>query len=184
MKISQEKKELAMQYTEENIRGGLNSSESVFNALIRAGILDLPEEATALASGVNGGAAATGHTCGAITGAIMALGAVYGSPDPKSEHRTMVKSPNGKNQTNDPTQDYRYYRMRRFNNLVGDFKKELGTTQCQDIVDRNNGYWNDSRQQECERCIRTGVTLAIHYLEMDEEEANRLPYAENIFQWN
>ena len=82
MKISEEKKQLARQYADENIQAGLNCSESVFNALIRSGIVDLPEEATALASGVNGGAAATGHTCGAITDAVMALGAVYGSADP------------------------------------------------------------------------------------------------------
>lgn len=183
MKISEGKKELARQYVEENIQAGLNCSESVFNALIRSGILNLPEEATALASGVNGGAAATGHTCGAITGAVMALGAVYGSPDPRSETRMMVKSPNGKNQTPDPTQDYRYYMMRRFNNVVGDFKKEVGTTQCQEIIDRNGGYWNDNRQAECVHCIRTGVELAIRYLDMDQEEADRLPYAENIFNW-
>ena len=183
MKISQEQKELARQYADENIRAGLNCSESVFNALIRAGVIDLPGEATALASGVNGGAAATGHTCGAITGAVMAMGAAYGSPNPRGEVRMMVKSPNGKNQTPDPTGDYRYYMMRRFNRVVADFKEELGTTQCQEIVDRNGGYWNDNRQKDCEHCIRAGVEIALKYLEMDQDEADRLPYGENIFGW-
>lgn len=184
MYILEEKKELARQYVEENIKAGLNCSESVFNALIRAGVTDLPEEATALASGMNGGAACTGHTCGAIAGAIMALGAVYGRRDPRGDHAKMLKNPGNAENVNDPKQDYRYYFMRRFNNLVGEFKEELGTTQCQEIIDRNGGYWSEERQQDCVKCMHTGVELALKYLEMPQEEADKLPYAENIFGWD
>lgn len=183
MYISEEKKALAIQYVEESIEAGLNCSETVFNALIRAGVIGLKDEATALASGVNGGAAGTGHTCGALVGAVMGLGAVYGRKDPIGDHVKMLKDPGKKNEVKDPKEDYRYYMMRRFNNVVGDFKKEIGTTQCQDIIDRNGGYWNEGRQEECVNCIRTAMKLALKYLEMEQDDADQLPYAENIFDW-
>lgn len=183
MYISEEQKILARQYVEENIKAGLNCSASVFNAIIRAGLTGLSGEATALASGVNGGAAGTGHTCGALVGAVMAVSAVYGRSNPIEDHAKMLKDPGKKNEVKDPKEDYRYYMMRRFNNIVGDFKKEIGTTQCQEIIDRNGGYWNDNRQADCVKCIKSGVEIALKYLEMEQEEANGLPYAENIFDW-
>lgn len=183
MYISEEQKGLARQYTDENIKAGLNCSESVFNALIRAELLGLPGEATALASGINGGAAGTGHTCGALAGAVMAVSAVYGRPDPIHNAVNMLKDPGKKHEVEDPKEDYRYYMMRRFNNVVGDFAKEMGTTQCQEIIDRNGGYWNDARQAECEHCIKFGVEVALKYLEMEQEEADKLPYAVNILDW-
>lgn len=185
MLITKEQKEQAQKYLAENIKSGLNCSESVFNALIRAKILPLPESYTALVSGINGGAAGTGHTCGALSSAVMAVSAIYGRKDPIKEHERQFKSQNksASTNTNDPTQDYRYYYMRRFNNVVGDFKKIMGTTQCQEMLDRNGGYWNEQRQAECVKCMETGLRLAIHYIEMEQEEADKLPYAENLFGW-
>ena len=90
---------------------------------------------------------------------------------------------NKKNEVKDAKEDYRYYMMRRFNNVVGDFAQEMGTTKCQEIIDRNGGYWNEKRQAECEHCMRTGVEIAIKYLEMRQAEADKLPYAKNIFNW-
>lgn len=183
MKITDEQKKLAHTYGDENIKAKLNCSETVFNALIRAGIVDLPEEATALASGMNGGAAGTGHTCGAIAGAVLAMGACYGRPDPIGDRVRMLKDADKSKEITDKTQDYRYYMMRRFNNVPGDFKKVMGTTQCSDIISRNGGYWNDARQAECEKCMHTAIDIAIKYLELEQSEADKLPYAENIFGW-
>lgn len=183
MEIADAKKELAKKCIMENIEAGLNCSESVFNALIRSGIVDLPEEATALSSGINGGAAGTGNTCGALAGAVMGLGAVYGRRDPIGNKAKLLKDPGKKSETTDPKDDYRYYMMRRFNNVVGDFKNQLGTTQCQEIIDRNGGYWTEERQADCVKCIQTALELAVTYIEMDQEEADNLPYAQNIFDW-
>ena len=49
MYISESQKELAVQLARENqMENGMSCSESVFNALIRSGILDLPEDYTHL----------------------------------------------------------------------------------------------------------------------------------------
>jgi C_GCAxxG_C_C family probable redox protein len=62
---------------------GYNCSQSVFGAL--ATELGL-EQATALkiAAPLGGGIGRTGQTCGAVTGALLALGLVYGNASPDS----------------------------------------------------------------------------------------------------
>ncbi len=75
MKITKEQKENAVKMARENqMNYGMSCSESVFNALIRSGIIDLPEDYTRIATGLSGGVAASGNTCGAIYGGLMALG--------------------------------------------------------------------------------------------------------------
>ncbi len=183
MIITKEQKALARENLEENIGSGLNCCESVFNALIRAGIVDLPEEMTCLASGMGGGTGLTGKTCGALVAAAMSIGAEYGRRDPIGDHAKLLKSVGGKADVKDPTQDYRYYMMRRFNRVVADFQEEIGTTQCQEIVDSCGGYKNKHRQNACENCMRTALKIAIRYLEMPQDEADKLPYGRNLFGW-
>ena len=61
----------------ENFKHGLNCCESVFNALQRAGCLkDVPAESVAMCVGFGGGVGLSGCMCGALSGAIMANGAV------------------------------------------------------------------------------------------------------------
>jgi len=94
MKITEEQKALARKCAQENIRSGLNCSESVLNALLRAKIIDFPEEATALASGLNGGVGSAGYTCGALSSAMISLGAVYGRPDPIANRAKILHDKN------------------------------------------------------------------------------------------
>lgn len=180
MAITEEQKALALKYAQENIHSGLNCSESVLNALLRAKIADFPPEVTALASGLNGGAGSAGYTCGALAGAMIALGAVYGRRDPVSTRAKVYQTPGA---PLNPEDDYRYYFMRRFNACVDDFKKRMGTVTCQDVIDGNGGYYNKARQQKCEQMIRCGVEVALKYIGMEQKEADALPYGENLFGW-
>ncbi len=177
MLISEEQKARALQYARENqVDHGLSCSESVFNALIRAGIIDLPEECTCLATGLSGGVGASGNTCGAVYGALMALGAVYGRKDPLAEPFEPTK----------PIpleEDYRYYMMRRFNNLSNDFTEYLETWRCGDVIAECGGYFEKKRMEKCTEIIVRATELALKYLEMDEETNNALPYKKNIYGW-
>lgn len=177
MHITEEQKSNALQYARENqVEYGLSCSESVLNALIRAGIVDLPEYYTCLATGLSGGVGASGNTCGAVYGAMMALGAVYGRKNPLAHpFEPTKKIP--------LEEDYRYYMMRRFNNLINDYVNHFGTCRCREFVDKCGGYFEKGRVDFCPNLIVYATELAIKYLEMDEQTNNALPYKHNIYGW-
>lgn len=62
----------------EYFKQGLNCAECVFQSCLDMQNLNLPKEVIALASGFGGGMGQTRNTCGAITGAILALSALKG----------------------------------------------------------------------------------------------------------
>ncbi len=177
MHISEEQKKKALEYVRENqVDYGLSCSESVINALIRAEILDLPEYYTCLATGLSGGVGASGKTCGAVYGALMSLGAVYGRKDP-------LANPIDPTKPVPLEEDYRYYMMRRFNNLVNDFVNHFGTCRCGEFVDSCGGYFENERFEMCPNLIVYATELALKYLEITEEENKNLPYQHNIYGW-
>ena len=61
-----------------NFRTGLNCAESVFEAVMSQVDTGLPQETMCLMTGFGGGGGHFGDTCGALAGAMAALGAVYG----------------------------------------------------------------------------------------------------------
>ena len=76
------------------------------------------DEATLLTAGFGGGMSYEGQTCGAVTGAIMALGVLAGQKHSDvAEHKQL----SGK---------YAY----KFQNA---FKEEYGTTTCDELIDVN-----------------------------------------------
>lgn len=183
MKLTEEQKALARQALEENIKAGCCCSESVFGALVKSGITGLPETAVALTSGLCAGAGGTGNTCGALVGAVMGLSAVYGRPDPIGDRARMMKDADKSRAVTDPKQDYRYYMMRRFNNIPGDFKKEHGTVLCGELLERIGGYQSTERPAHCQSVMRHALEIALKYIDMEQPEADALPFAENIFGW-
>ena len=61
-----------------NFRTGMNCAESVFEAVMAHMDTGLPPETLCLMTGFGGGGGHFGDTCGALVGAMAALGAVYG----------------------------------------------------------------------------------------------------------
>ena len=102
-----------------NFRAGLNCAESVFLAVISVVDTGLPSETMCLMTGFGGGGGHFGDTCGALAGAMAALGAVYGRreipPDPKTGREQMHGEPG-------------LYRL--FNRLPNEFQRRFGSTQC------------------------------------------------------
>lgn len=80
---TEERMEMAAEIATGYFRQGLNCAESVLKAFMEVYETELPPECVALATGFGAG---MGHTrdgvCGAISGAVMALGAVKGRRDP------------------------------------------------------------------------------------------------------
>ena len=102
-----------------NFRAGLNCAESVFAAFISVIDTGLPHETMCTMTGFGGGGGQFGDTCGALAGALAALGAVYGRreipPDSKTGREQMHGQPG-------------LYRV--FNRLPNEFQRRFGSTQC------------------------------------------------------
>lgn len=62
-------------------KGGLNCAESTLRCLIEEGVIDAPPEAVRMMTGFGGGMQ-RGTTCGAVVGAVAALGWATGRTEP------------------------------------------------------------------------------------------------------
>ena len=90
---------------------GLNCAQAVFSAFAsQSGLSD--ELALRIASPLGGGIARQGQACGALTGALMALGLQHGNATPE-----------GKNETYRMAEDF----LRRF-------KDQHGSILCRDLI--------------------------------------------------
>ena len=74
--------ELVEQDAKECFKQGLNCAECVMTAFMNHFDTGLPKEVLKLSTGFGGGMGHTKNTCGAITGAVMALSAIVGRENP------------------------------------------------------------------------------------------------------
>ena len=152
----------------ENFKKGLNCCECVYDALIRAGVLPVEGTTRAMCIGFGGGVGLTGHTCGALSGAVMANGAVYGRPDPWA--------------TPDEERGHevagKYYR--RYNQMVHDFIRDNQSALCREICAPYGDFHEKARRVNCMKLIGRAAAMAYDYLQMDNETAFDLPYGENL----
>ena len=70
-----------MAVTQYFYNGGLNCAESTLRCLIEDGVIDAPIDTVRMMTGFGGGMQ-RGNTCGAVIGAVAALGWVTGRTDP------------------------------------------------------------------------------------------------------
>jgi len=82
------------QRARKNFSLGYNCAECVTEAVLSLVDTGLPQEVKKMATGFGGGVGLFGDTCGAITGAVLAVGAVHGrSSLPEGEGKEAVKKP-------------------------------------------------------------------------------------------
>jgi C_GCAxxG_C_C family probable redox protein len=130
----------------ENFKKGLNCSQSVFEA--SSGILGLEsEEAKAIAAGFGAGIGKTQKTCGAVTGAVMAIGCKhYDSKDHKGSKKKV------------------YAKTREFLNK---FERIYGSTACRELLgidiktdkgqeeyDKNNMF-----EEKCQKYVQDACDI-------------------------
>ena len=113
-----------------NFRAGLNCAESVFEAFISVVDVELPHETMCLMTGFGGGGGLFGDTCGALVGAMAALGAVYGRRDFPADLKASQEEFYGKPGL---------YRV--FNRLPNEFKQRFGSTQCRLLTSQWRKTW-------------------------------------------
>lgn len=152
----------------ENFKKGLNCAECVYDALVRTGVLRVPDESRAGATGFGGGIGLAGYTCGALSGAVLANSMEHGRKDPWSVPDEERGSEVSK----------KYYR--RYNRLLHDFEELAGGVLCRDICAVHEDWHSKPRRIMCMKLIGETAALAFDYLQMSQEEAFKLPYGENI----
>ncbi|HXL02859.1 MAG TPA: C-GCAxxG-C-C family protein [Candidatus Atribacteria bacterium] len=107
-----------------------------------------------IATGFGGGIGHTGGICGAITGAVMALGIKYGRKDPRDKEK----------------RDW-FYKM--VENFLQDAEKELGSLSCRDLIgltlntdETMKIYREKNLRRKCHEIISQVEKLAQAYLSL------------------
>lgn len=154
----------------QNFKDGLNCSESVFKAVIDTGVIDVPPEMVSLATGFGGGMGLAGNNCGALVGAMMAVGGAHGRKNPlEGDFSQRVDRLYG---------NPGLYRF--FNQIPHEFQQLVGETNCKEI---NKDYpeWQDkNRFRNCMKIVVDSAEMAMKYILQGQTEGYQQPFGENV----
>lgn len=126
-------------------KGGLNCAESVVRCLIEQGIIDAPPETVRMMTGFGGGMQ-RGCTCGAVVGAVAAIGWVTGRTEPNQD-----RSPSSK-------------MVREF---LRRFEAEFNTLECrtlQSVYVKQHGLRSEGMYRACTVFVERAAALAAECL--------------------
>ena len=151
VKTTEEKMALADEISRGYFRQGLNCAECVLRTFMDMHDTDLPEGIIKMASGFGGGMGHTKNTCGAITGAVLALGTVKGrDPFEKEEMSDRVKQLTGE-----------VYPL--FGSMVNEMKEQYGSLICSELSDPFGDFAGKARKKNCMEMIAYCSSLAEKY---------------------
>lgn len=132
-------------------RQGLNCTECVMCTFLDIYNKELPRESLALATGFGAGLGNTKNTCGAITGAVMALSSSIGRKDPLAKE----------------TVGERVAELKEVYALVGEMVREIedtyGTLICKELSAPMGEFDGKQRKKNCMQIIGHCGGLAMKY---------------------
>ena len=134
--------ELVEQDAKECFKQGLNCSECVMTEVVK------------LATGFGGGMGHTKNTCGAITGAVMALSAIVGRENPAAKETV------GERITELQQGIYPIV-----GKMVNEIKDEYGTLICSELSNPFGDFACKERKKNCMTMIMHCANLAAKYAE-------------------
>jgi C_GCAxxG_C_C family probable redox protein len=171
-----EKVEAIKSRARKNFSLGYNCAECVAEAVLSLVETGLPVEAKKMATGFGGGVGLYGDTCGAITGAIIAVGAVHGrstlptDPDPKQAAKKAGQELYGKPGL---------YRL--FNQIPNKFLEKYGYTCCRDLTTKWHDQWLcRDHALYCREIITDAAAIAAELIMTDRDEAASKPFGKNV----
>ncbi len=131
-------------------RGGLNCAESTLRCLIEAGVIDAPPEAVRMMTGFGGGMQ-RGTTCGAVVGAVAALGWATGRTEPGQSREASARV------------------VREF---LRRFEERFGTLDCRTLQAayvKDHALKSEGMYRRCTVFVETAVELAQEILVTEGE---------------
>ena len=168
--------ERVRQRARKNFSLGYNCSETVFEALLGEMDLDLPTDALRLATGFGGGVGLYGDSCGAITGAVLALSAVYGRrslPEGDDPKEVALKS---------KEQFYGrpgLYRM--FNQIPNRIGEKYGSTLCRELTKKwQNDWLCREHALSCREIMMDAAGIAAELALSDRKELMNRDFGKNV----
>ncbi len=173
---TEEKITLVKERARKNFSKGFNCAECVLEAVLEHVDTGLPRETLRLATGLGGGVGLYGDTCGAIVGAVLAVGAVHGrSSLPEGEDRKAAARAAAEQLYGNPG----LYRM--FNQLPNLIKAKYGHTLCREICKQ----WKDSwlcreHALHCREIITDIAEFAATLIYGDKNEIMSKPFGDNV----
>ena len=136
-------------------RQGLNCAECVLRTFMDIYECNVPDDVICMATGFGGGMGHTKNTCGAITGAVLALGLVKGRRNPigpKEEMPQRVKQLQGE-----------IYPV--FHGMVLEMQEHFGTLICREMAEQFGDFDSKPRKKNCMETVAYCAALAVKYAE-------------------
>lgn len=159
-----------------NFSKGYNCAECVFEAVLEHIDTTLPKEVLKLATGFGGGVGLYGDTCGAISGAVLAVSAVYGRSElPEGEDRKAVMQAASRELYGRPG----LYRI--FNQIPNKLQKKYGHTLCREITAQWQENWLcRDHALHCRKIITDAAELAASLIYANKDEIALEPFGRNV----
>lgn len=149
-------REQVEQDAKNGFRQGLNCSECVLGSFMEHFDTPFPKDVIALATGFGGGMGHTKNTCGAITGAVMALSAIVGRENPMAKE----------------TMPERIAELQDIYAVVGpmvhEMEEEYGTLICSELSNPHGEWEGKARKKNCMQMISYCAGLAAKYADVNK----------------
>jgi C_GCAxxG_C_C family probable redox protein len=151
------------QRANDNFKTGMNCAECVLEACLHHLSTGLPPECMSFMTGFGGGGGLFGDTCGALVGAMAALGAIYGRRRVPENFKAAVNELYG---------NPGLYRL--FNRLPNEFQRRFGSTQCRALTSKWQG-----KDWLCKDHVRFCRNLIVEAAGLAAE----MGYPKDLYKW-
>ncbi len=167
--------ERVRQRARRNFSLGYNCSEAVFEALLGELELGLSPDLVRLATGFGGGVGLYGDTCGAVTGAALAVSAVHGRRSlPEGEGREVAAK--SKEQFYGRPGIYRI-----FNQLPNRIADKYGATLCRELTEKwQNDWLCREHALNCREIITDAAGIAAELILAERDDVANAPFGANV----
>jgi len=172
----EEKIEAIRKQARNNFSLGYNCAECITEAVLTVVDTGLPVEVRKVATGFGGGVGLYGDTCGAITGAIIAVGLVHGREKlPAGEERKEVMQKSSKQLYGEPG----LYRL--FNQIPNKVFDKYGATCCRDLAANWRDQWLCREHALfCREIITYAAGIAAELILNHWQESASQPFGRNV----